>query len=233
MGISAFRSAGRGAFRAPLRVVFRSHYFAFAGFVRCTWRFSICQSFLGARTHVYGRRAAIIIEYLQTTAETVARNSVGEDVDLCSHLSSEQCERLAWQRISAVEVDRSDLAQRQRGYGLGKGNAARVDEAAANGDTICYGRVDEVEPRGLTEGQTDRRKANAGKREDVPRHPGLSSSLVARITAHSKLVDGATFRPRRRLGAWRKRKGKRQNRGCEYGLSISHVLYFLSCFGLL
>jgi hypothetical protein len=35
---------------------------------------------------------------------------------------------------------------------LGKRNAARVDEPAANGDTICYVHVDEVEPRRLIQG---------------------------------------------------------------------------------
>jgi hypothetical protein len=52
--------------------------------------FSIPQSFLGAcTTHVYGRYAAIIVEYLQTAAETVARDFVSEDVNLRSHFSSE------------------------------------------------------------------------------------------------------------------------------------------------
>src|SRR5437773_1886066 len=98
---------------APLRVVFSFPLFCpRCLLVRCTLWLSTPQSFLGAcTTHVYGRCAAIIIEYLQTAAETVARDSIGEDVNLRSHFSSEQFWRLAWQRISALEVDRSDLAQ--------------------------------------------------------------------------------------------------------------------------
>src|SRR5262249_12747090 len=113
IGIPLFRSTAGGAFPgAP------ACRFWFPLFCPCcllvwyTFWFSSSQLFLRAcTTHVHSRRAAIIIEYLQTAAETVARDSVGEDVNLRSHFSSEQFERLPWQRISAVEVDRSDLAQ--------------------------------------------------------------------------------------------------------------------------
>src|SRR6266481_3142564 len=113
LGMTAFVVPAGALSRAPLRVVFSFPLFCpCCLLVRCTLWFSMPQSFLGAcTTHVHGRRAAIIIEYLQTAAETVARDSVSEDVNLRSHLSSEQFGRLAWQRISALEVDRSDLAQ--------------------------------------------------------------------------------------------------------------------------
>jgi hypothetical protein len=40
-------------------------------------------------THVHRRFAGVIIEYLQTPAEAVTRDSIGENVQLKLHLSSE------------------------------------------------------------------------------------------------------------------------------------------------
>jgi hypothetical protein len=59
-------------------------------------------------TDVHGGCTAGVIEYLQTTMEAVARDSIGEDVQLNSHFGSELLGRLPW-RISALEVERCDF----------------------------------------------------------------------------------------------------------------------------
>src|SRR6476646_8841616 len=145
--------------------------------------------------------------------EAVARDSIGEDVQLNSHLGSELLGRFPW-CIAALEVERCDFVQRQRRYGLGKRIAARVDETAANGDTICYVHVDEVEPSSLTDGQTDGSQANGGNGKDVLWHTGLSSAIAARIGPCLRPCR-ATLRSRISRGAWRERKRKRQHCGCE------------------
>ena len=55
-----------------------------------------------------------VIEYLQTTMEAVARDSIGKVIQLNSHLGSELLGRFP-RPISALEVERFDFVQRQRG----------------------------------------------------------------------------------------------------------------------
>ena len=57
---------------------------------------------------VHGRCTAGAIEYLQTTMEAVARDSIGEDVQLNSHFGSDLLGGVPW-RISALEVERCDF----------------------------------------------------------------------------------------------------------------------------
>src|SRR6476646_11497568 len=140
--------------------------------------------------------------------EAVARDSIGEDVQLNSHFGSELLGRFPW-CISALEVERCDFVSRQRRYGLGKRIAARVDETAANGDTICYAHVNEVDPGSLSDGQTDRSQANGGNGKDVLWHTGLSSTIAACIGPWLR-PGRATLRPRISRGAWPERNRKRQ-----------------------
>ena len=57
---------------------------------------------------VHGGCTAGVIEYLQTTMEAVARDSIGKDIQLNSHLGSELLGRVPW-GISALEVERCDF----------------------------------------------------------------------------------------------------------------------------
>jgi hypothetical protein len=107
---------------------------------------------------------------------------------------------------------------------LSKRSATRVDEPAANADTIRHVHVDEVKARHLTEGQSDRSEVSAGNGEDVIRHAELSSSLAVRIdTFAGGQLGRATIGARRRLENWREFKRKRNHYGCEYPCLHSQV----------
>src|SRR4029077_19166193 len=104
----------RGAFTsAPAHCsAFSFIRFALSDFllgVCCVLPCSVCLQACPA--HIDRRCAGIVVKDFQTLTETVARDSIGEDVDLRSHLSSVRLGRLAWRRLSALKIDRSDLAQ--------------------------------------------------------------------------------------------------------------------------
>ena len=71
----------------------------------CTFRASAC---LWCTAHEHGRRACVIVEYLETSAKAFARDSRGKDVHLGSHLGS--LEQGSGSRDPSV-IDRNDFAQ--------------------------------------------------------------------------------------------------------------------------
>src|SRR5262249_23787281 len=123
-------------------------------------------------THIHRRLTAVIIKYLQTPAEAVTGDARGIDVHLNAHLSSQLVRKVAWQG-SRLEIDRKNLADWQCGRGFGDNRSVRVDELAANGNTVCDVHVHKVEPHCLIHRQPDGSKPNRDNRKGYVRHADL------------------------------------------------------------
>ena len=80
----------------------------------CLLIFHALECLRASPTHVHRCFAGVSIEYLQTPAKALDRDSIGEDVQLKLYLSSELFGKLLCQPIRVpLEVDRNDLADSQ------------------------------------------------------------------------------------------------------------------------